>query len=80
VERWFGELTRKAVRRGAFVSVPDLIQTIEAFLATWNEKPNPFIWTASVEKIMEKIERARSKLEAIKPGCTQPRRRRKNEE
>ena len=80
VERWFGELTRKAVRRGAFVSVPDLIQAIEAFLAAWNEKPDPFVWTATVEAIIEKIERARAKLEAIKPGCTQPRRRRKNEE
>src|SRR3989441_3480097 len=80
VERWFGELTRKAVRRGAFVSVPDLIQAIEAFLAAWNENPNPFIWTAKVDAIIEKIERARSKLEAIKPGCTQPRGRQKNEE
>ena len=80
VERWFGELTRKAVRRGAFVSVPDLVQAIEAFLAAWNEKPNPFVWTAKVDAIMEKIERARAKLETIKPGCTQPRRRRKNEE
>jgi len=80
VERWFGELTQKAVRRGAFVSVVDLIQAIEAFLAAWNENPKPFVWTAKVEAIVEKIERARVKLEAIKPGCTQPRRRRKNEE
>ncbi len=80
VERWFGELTQKAVRRGAFVSVADLIQAIEAFLAAWNENPKPFVWTAEVEAIVEKIERARVKLEAIKPGCTQPRRRRKNEE
>lgn len=80
VERWFGELTQKAVRRGAFVSVADLIQAIEAFLAAWNENPKPFVWTAKVEAIVEKIERARVKLEAIKPDCTQPRRRRKNEE
>jgi transposase len=80
VERWFGELTRKAVRRGAFVSVPDLIQAIEAFLAAWNHNPQPFVWTAKVEDIMTKLERARTKLEAIEPGCTQPRRRRKNEE
>ncbi len=80
VERWFGELTRKAVRRGVFVSVPDLIQAIEAFLAAWNESPNPFIWTAKMDKIIEIIDRARSKLEAIKLGCTQPRHRRKNEE
>jgi transposase len=80
VERWFGELTRKAIRRGAFVSVPDLVQAIEAFLAAWNQKPRPFIWTARVEKILEKIERARAKLEAIQPGCTQPRRRQKGEQ
>jgi len=80
VERWFGELTRKAVRRGAFVSVPDLIQAIEGFLAAWNEKPNLFVWTAKADVILRKIERARTKLEAIKPGCTQPRRRQKNEE
>jgi len=46
----------------------------------WNENPKPFVWTAKVEAIVEKIERARGKLEAIKPGCTQPRRGRKNEE
>ena len=80
VERWFGELTRKAVRRGAFVSVTDLIQAIEAFLAAWNENPKPFIWTAKIEDIIQKIERARAKLESIEPGCTQPRGRRKNEE
>jgi transposase len=80
VERWFRELTQKAVRRGAFVSVTDLIQAIEAFLSAWNEDPRPFVWTAKVEQIMDKIARARAKLEAIKPGCTQPRGRRKNEE
>jgi transposase len=80
VERWFGELTRKAVRRGAFLSVSDLIQAIEAFLAVWNENPKPFVWTAKVEDIIRKIEHARAKLESIEPGCTQPRRRRKNEQ
>ena len=80
VERWFGELTQKAVRRGAFVSVPDLVQAIEAFLAAWNEDPQPFAWTAKLEEILTKIERARAKLESIQPGSTQPRRRQKQEE
>ena len=79
VERWFGELTQKAVRRGAFVSVPDLVQAIETFLAAWNENPRPFVWTARLENILRKIERARAKLELIQPGCTQPRRRQKQE-
>lgn len=80
VERWFGELTRKAVRRGAFVSVTDLIQAIDAFLVAWNENPRPFVWTAKVEEIVQKLERARAKLESMKPGCTKPRGRRKDEE
>ncbi|MSR64724.1 MAG: IS630 family transposase [Verrucomicrobiae bacterium] len=73
VERWFAELSAKAIRRGSFVSVPDLQEAIERFLEAWNQKPKPFIWTAKVEDIMQKIERARAKLEQIKPGCTQPR-------
>jgi transposase len=80
VERWFGELTQKAVRRGAFASVPDLVQAIELFLAAWNENPRPFVWTAKLEEILQKIERARAKLESIQPGSTQPRRRQKREE
>jgi transposase len=80
VERWFEELTEKAVRRGVFYSVPDLVQAIEEFLAAWNENPRPFVWTAKLEEILKKIERARAKLESIQPGSTQPRRRRNGEE
>jgi transposase len=73
VERWFEELTEKAIRRGSFVSVPDLKQAIDNFLATWNAKPKPFVWSATVEEILKKIQRARDKLEQIKPGSTLPR-------
>ena len=73
VERWFAELSGKAIRRGSFVSVPDLQDAIEKFLAAWNQNPKPFVWTAKVEDIIKKIERARAKLEQLKPGCTQPR-------
>jgi len=80
VERWFEELSEKAIRRGAFVSVPDLVQAIESFLAAWNETPRPFVWTATVESIVKKLDRARAKLEQVKPGCTQPRRRKSEQE
>jgi transposase len=77
VERWFEELSEKAIRRGSFVSVADLQAAIDGFLEAWNEQPKPFVWTAKVEDIIKKIERARAKLEGIKPGCTQPRGRKK---
>jgi transposase/transcriptional regulator with XRE-family HTH domain len=75
VERWFGELTSKRIRRGSFRSVEDLEKAIAEFLAAWNEKPKPFVWTATVESIVEKLSRCRQTLEKIKPGCTLPRQR-----
>jgi hypothetical protein len=55
------------------VSVPDLKQAIEAFMQGWNQNPRPFIWSATVENIIKKIDRARAKMEQIKPGSAQPR-------
>jgi transposase len=41
VERWFREITDKAIRRGSFASVPDLIAAIEEFIRVHNDNPNP---------------------------------------
>jgi transposase len=67
VERWFRDITDKAIRRGVFHSVPDLIAAIEAYLAANNSDPQPFIWTASAASILAKVQRGRVALEAI-PG------------
>ena len=72
VERWFRELSEKAIRRGSFASVPDLTQAIDAFMNSWNHHPKPFIWTATVGEIIAKIDRARVKMEQIQPGSTLP--------
>jgi hypothetical protein len=55
IERWFGHLDNKAIKRGVFLSVGDLQASIGAFLAAWNERPQPFVWTATVESIQEKL-------------------------
>ncbi len=75
IERWFAELEQKAVRRGVFRSVDELQRAIDAFLAAWNDEPVPYTWTASVERILTKVERCRQRLEQIRPGCTQSSRR-----
>jgi transposase len=74
VERWFAELTGKAVRRGSFASVPDLVEAIFGFIKHWNKEGKAFLWTAKAEDILEKLERCKKRLEEIQPGCT----RRKN--
>jgi transposase len=65
VERWFRDLEDKAIRRGIFGSVPDLITAIEAYLDANNDDPKPLVWTATAESILEKVRRARHTLEAI---------------
>jgi hypothetical protein len=53
VERWFGHLDNKAIRRGVFLSVVDLQASIAAFLKAWNDDPHPFVWTATVASIQK---------------------------
>ncbi|MBA2594518.1 MAG: IS630 family transposase [Gammaproteobacteria bacterium] len=65
VERWFGEITRKRIRRGVFRSVPELIAAIEEFILVNNRNPKPFVWTKKVEDILEKISHCKAIIETL---------------
>jgi transposase len=65
IERWFRDLTDKNLRRGIFASVPELITSIEAYLNAHNADPKPYIWTATAESILAKVQRARTKLQQV---------------
>ncbi len=65
VERFFGEITDKAIRRGAFKNVRELEAAIRAFIDARNEHPKPYTWTASVARIIEKVARARASLDDL---------------
>ena len=65
VERWFRDLTDKNLSRGIFASVPDLIASIEAYLNAHNADPKPYVWTATAESILAKLQRARTKLQQL---------------
>ncbi len=62
VERFFGLLTEKQLRRGIFTSVKELEDAIMTFIDTHNESGKPFVWTKSAEVILEKVGRARQVL------------------
>jgi transposase len=55
VERWFGELTNKKLRRSAHKSVRELNADIRAWIDTWNEQPRPYVWTKTADQILESI-------------------------
>jgi transposase len=65
VERWFGEITRKRIRRGVFQSVDQLIQAIEDYIAHNNKEPKPFVWTKKAEEIIEKVNRCKAIMETL---------------
>lgn len=65
VERWFREITDKRIRRGVFRSVRELIAAIDAYIQDHNENPQPFVWTAKADVILEKVRRARAVLDKM---------------
>jgi transposase/transcriptional regulator with XRE-family HTH domain len=62
VERFFRDITVNSLRRGIFCSVEELIAAIEQHINNHNDNPKPFIWTAKARDILEKVKRARKKL------------------
>jgi len=62
VERFFRDISENRLRRGVFTSVPELVAAIEEYVAHHNNKPKPFIWTASARDILQKVIRANSRL------------------
>ena len=63
VERWLAKLTTKAIRRGAFPSVQALERAIYDYVEHSNDDPQPFVWTATPQSILDKIDRCKRMLE-----------------
>lgn len=65
VERWFGEITRKRLRRGVFRSVPELVAAIEEYIHLTNDDPKPFVWTKKADQILEKLSHCKAVIETL---------------
>ena len=57
VERWFGLLTERQLRRGIHHNVSALEHDIQAWIEQWNSNPQPFIWIKTADEILEKLAR-----------------------
>lgn len=62
VERFFGLITEKQIRRGVYTSVKELEEAIMQFIESHNENKKPFVWTKSTKEILDKVGRARQAL------------------
>lgn len=70
IEGWFSVLTRKALRDASFTSVAELETTIDTWASHWNDDPQPFVWTKTVDDIITKVKRGRATLTAITESAT----------
>ena len=57
VERFFGLLTEKALKRGSHTSIPQLREAILAYVDAHNENGKPFRWTKTADEILDKMRR-----------------------
>ena len=57
VERWFGVRGQRAIKRGSFHSVADLVHKIQAFINAYNASATPFVWVATAQSIIDKVAR-----------------------
>jgi putative transposase len=62
IERFFALITDKAIRRGSFTSVKQLVQRIDHFVTHHNANCQPFRWTATADSILEKLHRLCSRI------------------
>ncbi len=57
VEIWFNRITQRAIRRGTFRSVKELVEKIDQYVRTSNTHAHPFTWTATADSIFAKVQR-----------------------
>ena len=63
IERFFRDLTDREIRRGTFQNVDALIEVITTYIGHHNSQPKSFKWTATADQIMEKVARAKLRLQ-----------------
>ncbi len=72
VERFFGLITDKLIRRGVHISVAALETDIRQWIDTWNENPRPFAWTKTADEILNSLAKYLARISGA--GTLDPRR------
>ena len=62
VERWFGLISQRAIKQGSFRSVKELVTQIMEFTDQYNTTSKPFVWVATAQSILDKVERLSTRI------------------
>jgi transposase len=72
VERWFGELTTKKIKRGAHTSVKALEADIRGWIEHWNDDPRPYVWVKTADQILASLARYCERVSAAGAPNSEP--------
>lgn len=67
VERFFGLLTEKALKRGSHTSISQLRAAILAYVDAHNERDRPFKWVKSADEILDSMRRFGLRVQQVHP-------------
>ena len=70
IESWFSVLTRKALTNTSFTSTGHLEAAINEWATRWNDDPQPFVWTKTIDDIITKVKRGRATLDRVTESAT----------
>jgi len=70
IEGWFSVLTRKALTNASFTSTGHLEAAINEWATNWNDDPQPFVWTKTIDDIITKVKRGRATLNRVTESAT----------
>ena len=65
VEIFFGQLTRRKIRRGVFHKVKQLEKSIMDYIEIHNNNPSKFIWTKNTKTILSKVSKCKESLGTV---------------
>ena len=71
VERRFGLISQRVIKRGSFTSVTGLIRCIHEFTRAYNKDARPFVWVATAQSILDTIERLSTRISDSRDLCDQ---------
>ncbi len=63
-------LTRRALRDVSFTSTSQLQDAIDVWASHWNQDPQPFVWTKTVDDIIARVRHGRATLDRVTESAT----------
>ncbi|MEO6570360.1 MAG: IS630 family transposase [Ilumatobacteraceae bacterium] len=70
IEGWFSVLTRRALTNAGLTSTGQLEEASDVWASRWNDDPQPFVWTKTVDDMITNVKHGRATLDRVAESAT----------